>query len=66
MGPPYADGAGHVGGGDPLAVWGVSSDGDGVGVFAVDGDAEWVVEVADYDGSCGAVEDVVGFGVAGD
>lgn len=63
---PDADGAGDVGGGDPLAVGGVACDGDGVCVLAVDGDGEGVVEVADDDGSGGAVEEVVGFGVAGD
>lgn len=66
VGSPNADGAGDIGGGDPLAVGGVAGDGDGVGVFAVDGDLERVVEVADDDGAGGAVEDVVGFGVAGD
>jgi len=66
MSPPYADGAGDVGGGDPLAVGGVTRHRDGVGMFAVNGDLERVLEVADDDGSPGTVENVVGFGVAGD
>jgi len=66
MSPPNADGAGDIGGGDPLTVGRVTRHCDGVGMLAVDGDLERVLEVADDDGSPGTVEDVVGFGVAGD
>lgn len=68
VGAPDADGAGGVGGGDPLAVGGEAGDGGGVGVLGVDGDVERVVEVEDDDGSAVGVEDGVGPGlrVAGD
>lgn len=66
MGPPDADGAGHVSGGDPLAVGRVAGHRDRIGVVAVDGNLKRVVEVADDDGSGGAVKNVVGFRVAGD
>lgn len=57
MGPPDPDGAGDVGGGDPLAVGGEAGDGGRVGVLAVDLDLEGAVEVANHDGSAVAVED---------
>lgn len=66
MRPPDADGAGDVGGGDPLAVGGVTRHRDRVGMLTVYGDLERVLEVADDYGSTGAVQNVVGFGVAGD
>lgn len=66
MGPPDADGARHVSRCDPLTVGGVTGHRDRIGVLAVDGNLKGVVEVADDDGSGGAVKDVVGFGVAGD
>lgn len=66
VGPPDPDGPRHVSGGDPLAVGGVTGDGGLVGVLAVDADVEGAIEVADYDGAAVAVEDGVGFGVAGD
>ncbi|KAJ1381271.1 WD40 repeat-like protein [Sesbania bispinosa] len=61
-----ADGVGDVSRGDPLAVGGVAGDGDGVGMLAVDEDLEGIVEDADEDESGGAVENVVGFGIARD
>jgi len=66
VGPPYADGAGHVSIGDPLAVGGVARHRDWVGVLAVHPHLQWVVEVAYNDRSASAVENVVRFGVAGD
>lgn len=66
MGPPDSDGAGDVGGGDPLAVGGVARHRDGVGMLAVHPHLQRVVEVADYDRSARAVENVVRFGIAGD
>lgn len=68
MGAPDADGAGGVGGGDPLAVGGEAGDGGGVGVVGVDGGVEGVVEAEDDDGPAVGVEDGAGpgLGVAGD
>lgn len=66
MSPPDPDGAGDVGGGDPLAVGGEPGDGGGVSVLGVDGDVEGLVEVEDDHRSAIGVEDSVGFGAAGD
>lgn len=57
MGAPDPDGAGDVGGGDPLAVRGVPGDGGLVSVLGVDSDLEGAVKVADDDGSAIAIED---------
>lgn len=66
MRPPYPDRPGHVSRRDPLPVGGESSHSGLVGVFCVDLDVEWTVEVADDDGAAVAVEEGVGFRVAGD
>lgn len=64
MDAPDPDGAGDVGGGDPLAVGGEAGDGGVVGVLAVDGGLERSIQVADDDGSAVTVEDRVGFRIA--
>lgn len=66
MSPPDPDGAGDVSGSDPLGVGRVPGHSGLIRVLAVDGDLERAVEVADDDGAAVAVEDRVGFGVAGD
>lgn len=66
MGPPDPDGAGDIGRCDPLAVGRESGDGGRVSVLGVDGDIERIVEVHENDGSAIGVEELVGFGVAGD
>lgn len=66
MRPPEADNAGYIAGGDPLTVGRVSCDGSRISVLAIDLDIERPIEVADENRTSIAIENGVGFSVAGD
>lgn len=66
MAPPDPHSAGDISGGDPLTIGGESRNSSLVSVLPIDGSLERGAETADDDGAAVAVDDGVGFGIAGD
>lgn len=63
---PNANGTRDISGSDPLAVGRVASNGDSIAMFTVNMDVLGLAEAPDEDRAAVAVENGVGFGVAGD